>query len=57
MDKETKKYIREGQAIQVKEILVSEVFTALGGSFPETTVNRIVEKIDKVYFEKKEYFR
>jgi len=50
MDQETEKYIREGKALQVKALLTSEVFTALGGSFPETTINRIVEKIDKVYF-------
>jgi len=50
MSNEIEKYIQEGKAIQVKEILSSEVFAALGGSFPETTINRIVEKIDKVYY-------
>ena len=50
VDQETEKYIREGKALQVKALLTSEVFTALGGSFPETTINRIVDKIDKVYF-------
>jgi len=50
MDEQTAKYIQEGKAIQVKEILSSEVFAALGGSFPETTINRIVDKINKVYY-------
>ena len=49
MDKETTQYIREGKKLQVKSIFETDLFAALGGSLPETTMARLLDKIDQVY--------
>ena len=50
MNQETVQYIREGKKLQVKSIFETDLFAALGGSLPETAMNRLIDKIDKVYY-------
>jgi hypothetical protein len=50
MEKEVEQYIREGKKLMIKEVFAKDLFAALGGSLPETTIDRLVDKIDKIYY-------